>query len=126
MYKELQVSGTGAKIFLINDNEIGYYLEKVDIVLSGAEVILENGSILNRAGTLCLAIAANAASKKFYVFAESYKYLKRIYLTSSDIPQLLKRTKCGNEVAMHDLTHSKYIDLFFTDIGVFTPQIASS
>ncbi len=36
MYKQLQVSGTGAKIVLINDNEIGYYLEKVDIILSGA------------------------------------------------------------------------------------------
>jgi len=26
MYNELSVTGTGAKISLINDNEIGYYL----------------------------------------------------------------------------------------------------
>jgi hypothetical protein len=40
MYNELSVTGAGAKISLINDNEIGYYLEKVDMVLSGAETIL--------------------------------------------------------------------------------------
>lgn len=27
---------------------------------------------------------------------------------------------------MDDLTQSKYIDLLFTDIGIFTPQTASS
>ncbi len=59
--------------------------------------------------------------KKFYVFAESYKYLKRIYLSGSDIPQLIKKTKDGNEITMDDLTPAKYIDLFFTDIGVFSP-----
>jgi translation initiation factor 2B subunit (eIF-2B alpha/beta/delta family) len=36
MYNELSVTGLGSKIFLINDNEIGFYLEKVDIVISGA------------------------------------------------------------------------------------------
>ena len=96
MYSELQVSGLGAKVTLINDNQIGYYLGKVDIVLAGAEVILGNGSVLNRAGTLCVAIAAHEMGKKFYVFAESYKYLKRIYLSGSEIPQLIKKTKDGN------------------------------
>lgn len=47
-------------------------------------------------------------------------------MTCSDIPQLIKKTKDGNKVAMDDLTQSKYIDLLFTDIGVFTPQTASS
>ena len=40
MYNELSVKGTGAQISLINDNEIGYYLDRVDIILSGAETIL--------------------------------------------------------------------------------------
>ena len=126
MYKQLKVKGTGAHVQLINDNEIGCYLEKVDIVLVGAEVILKNGSILNRAGTYCLALAAHQAGKKLYVFAESFKYLKRIYLCSKDIPQLIKRSKNGNEVAMDDLTPAKYISLFFTDIGIFTPEVVSS
>ena len=52
------MAGTGAKINLINDSQISCYIHKVDIVLVGAEVILENGSILNRAGTYSLALAA--------------------------------------------------------------------
>lgn len=63
------------------------------MVLAGAETILENGSVINRSGSLCLAIAAYEKGKKFYVFAESHKYLKRIYFSGSDIPQLIKTTK---------------------------------
>jgi hypothetical protein len=47
--------------------------------------------------------------------------LKRIYLNGSDIPQLLKKTRDGHEIAMDDLLPAKYINLFFTDIGIFTP-----
>lgn len=38
-------------------------------VLVGAEVILDNGAILNRAGTSILALLANQSRKPFYVFA---------------------------------------------------------
>ena len=33
---------------MIFDNEIGNYTNKVDIVVLGAQVVLENGSILSR------------------------------------------------------------------------------
>jgi translation initiation factor 2B subunit (eIF-2B alpha/beta/delta family) len=44
-------------------------MHEVSMVISGAEVILENGSILNRTGTSSLALIAYSNNKPFYVFA---------------------------------------------------------
>lgn len=38
----------GVDCKLIFDNEIGNYVNKVDIVVLGAQVVLENGSVLSR------------------------------------------------------------------------------
>ncbi len=73
-----------------------------------------------------MAIAAHEKGKNFYVFAESYKYLKRIYFSGRDIPQLIKKTKEGHEITMDDLVPAKYISLFFTDLGVFTPDVVAA
>ncbi|OQR75176.1 translation initiation factor eIF-2B subunit alpha-like, partial [Tropilaelaps mercedesae] len=53
--KELKAaseSGTGAvETVLIADSAIGYYMERTDLVLLGAEGIVESGGIINRVGT---------------------------------------------------------------------------
>jgi translation initiation factor eIF-2B subunit alpha len=59
----------------------------------GAEVILDNGAILNRAGTSIVALLAHHSRKPFYVFAESYKFLRKNYLTQKDIPQSFTQDK---------------------------------
>jgi translation initiation factor 2B subunit (eIF-2B alpha/beta/delta family) len=52
--------------------------------------------------------------------------LKRIYFSGSDIPQLIKKTKDGHEVAMDDFVPARYINLFFSDIGIFTPEVGAA
>jgi translation initiation factor 2B subunit (eIF-2B alpha/beta/delta family) len=59
----------GVKCHLINDNEVGFYIHKMTCVLVGAEIILENGAIINRAGTSIIALLAHSAKKPLYVFA---------------------------------------------------------
>ena len=46
---------------------------RVDMVLVGAEGVLESGGIINKLGTHHIAIAAKAQGIPFYVAAESYK-----------------------------------------------------
>lgn len=48
-------------------------LHRVDMVLVGAEGVVESGGIINKMGTYTLAIAANSHNTPFYVAAESYK-----------------------------------------------------
>ena len=45
-YDELTASNVDCK--LIFDNEVGNYINKVDMVVVGAQTVLENGAILSR------------------------------------------------------------------------------
>lgn len=84
MYSELSIAQVNCS--LIADAEAGYYINHVDCVLCGAEVVLNDGSIINRTGTALISLAAQEAKKPFVVFSESYKFLKKIILTQKDIP----------------------------------------
>jgi translation initiation factor eIF-2B subunit alpha len=108
---------------LIGDNEIGYFVPEVTCVLTGAQVILDNGGILSRAGTSVLALLAHSSRKPLYVFAESYKFLRRNYLCQRDIPQHFSedRRGKGRSIAI-DLTPPEHISLFCTDNGLYNPE----
>ena len=61
----------------------------MDCVFVGAEVVLENGGIVNKLGTFTIALCAKQFNKPFYVFAESLKFLKSFPLQQDDIFDLL-------------------------------------
>lgn len=46
---------------------------RVDMVLVGAEGVVENGGVINKLGTFQAALAASCHNIPFYVAAESYK-----------------------------------------------------
>jgi translation initiation factor eIF-2B subunit alpha len=71
---------------LVSDSSIGYVMQHVDMVLVGAQVITQNGGIVNQMGTLQLAIVAKALNKPFYVLAESFKFLLMFPLDQDDLP----------------------------------------
>lgn len=48
----------------------------VDLVLVGAEGVVENGGVINKLGTYQIALAAKCLNKPFYVAAESYKFAR--------------------------------------------------
>ena len=72
---------------MILDAAVGYIIEKVDMVLVGAEGVVESGGIINQVivrfqffarlnhqqmGTYQIAVVAKAANKPFYVVAERF------------------------------------------------------
>ena len=48
----------------------------VDMVLTGAEGVVENGGVINKLGTYQIALCAKALGRPFYVAAESYKFAR--------------------------------------------------
>ncbi len=52
----------------------GYWC-RVNLVLVGAEGVVENGGIINKLGSYHVAIAAKEHGIPFYVAAESYKVM---------------------------------------------------
>ena len=45
----------------------------IDMVLAGAEGVVENGGVINKLGTYQIAVCARAHNKPVYIAAESYK-----------------------------------------------------
>jgi len=62
----------GIPTTIILDAAVGYVIDKVDMVLVGAEGVVENGGLINQIGSYQMAIVAKAANKPFYAVAERY------------------------------------------------------
>ena len=105
---------------LILGVSIGFYLSKIDIVLSGADAVCENGGIVNKMGTFTTAICAKNFKKQFYVLVDSLKYLKIYVLGQNDLSSNLENLNIDEGI--DDFTPSEFISLFFTDKGIFTPS----
>jgi translation initiation factor eIF-2B subunit alpha len=73
---------------IILDSAMGYVMERVDIVLVGAEAVVENGGCVNKMGTYALATCAKAHGKPFYVASESYKFARLFPLNQQDLMQM--------------------------------------
>jgi len=125
MVEWLQSNGINST--LIIDAAVAYIMEKVDIVLVGAEGVAESGGIINKIGTYSVAICAKSMNKPFYVLAESYKFIRLYPLNQSDIPDRLK-WKANRDFENHplvDYTPPSYITLLLTDLGTLTTAAVS-
>jgi len=131
MHKKLIDAGISST--LIIDAAVGYIMEQINVVLLGAEGVVETGGIINKIGTLTLGVCAKANHKPVYVLAESVKFVKEFPLNQRDVPDRFKYPasvlKSGRnleeEHPLVDYTPPSYIDLLFTDLGILTPAAVS-
>ncbi len=72
-------------IEVIADSAVASVMSRVDIVLSGAEAVVESGGIISQIGTYQNALVARALAKPFYVLAESFRFLRDFPLTQDDV-----------------------------------------
>eukprot|EP01136_Pigoraptor_vietnamica_P034162 Opistho-1_new@97823 len=127
----------GIPVTVILDAAVGYVMEKADLVLVGAEGVVESGGIINKIGTYQIAVVAKAANKPVYAVAESFKFVRLFPLNQYDLPT---QSKSDNPFVMEsygplsgvkfmnpsvDYTPPAYISLLFTDLGVLTPSAVS-
>jgi translation initiation factor eIF-2B subunit alpha len=68
-----ELLAAGIPVTLILDSGVGFIMEKVDMLLVGAEGVVESGGIINYIGTFQAALVARSMNKPVYVAAESYK-----------------------------------------------------
>ncbi|KAI8903376.1 hypothetical protein EDD86DRAFT_196007 [Gorgonomyces haynaldii] len=115
---------------LIQDSAVGYIIQKVDMVLVGAEGVVQNGGIVNQIGTYQIAVVAKAANIPFYTLAESYKFVQLFPLNQDDLPFSADmffsneedNGECKISNPLLDYTPPEFITLLFTDVGVLTPS----
>lgn len=147
-----QLKEQGIPCTVILDSAVAYIMGKVDMVLVGAEGVVENGGLINSVGTYQLAICAKHARKPFYAAAESFKFVRMYPLNQYDVPyqspsallfvqnpsagvkskndtnaKVSVVKDCNEEAVMCDsptvdYTPPQFITLLFTDLGVLTPS----
>ncbi|KAF1810363.1 putative translation initiation factor eIF-2B alpha subunit [Eremomyces bilateralis CBS 781.70] len=93
--KRLEAEGTatvaglrkrGVPVATIPSSAVGYAMGEVDMVIVGAEGVVENGGIISRLGTYQMGLLAKSAGKPFYVVAESHKFVRLYPLSQFDLP----------------------------------------
>lgn len=91
----------------ITDAQIGLFVSQADLVLVGADSILADGSVVNKAGTYLMALAADNLDVPFYVCAETFKK------TANTKVAVELEEKPGEELGLPVLPHITPRNIYF-------------
>lgn len=123
VYEALKKLGVPCELIL--DSAVGYNIERINMVLVGAEGIVENGGLINSVGTYQIAMIAKAARIPLYCAAESFKFVRLYPLNQYDLPYVRRHdenVEHKDKFSDIDYTPPQYITLLWTDLGVLTPS----
>lgn len=129
MCQELEAANIPCTLIL--DSAVGYVMEQVDMVMVGAEGVVESGGIINKVGSYTMAMCSKELKKPFYVLTESFKFVRIYPLNQQNLPKEFKysakklQKDLSKEHPMVDYTPPAYITLLFTDLGILTPSAVS-
>lgn len=112
---------------------MAHYLDRIDVVLVGAEAVVGNGGIINELGTLNVAILAEAYRVPLYVLTETIRFTRFFPLSHADIPLEYRHKPAvrngGGDLAVAlpevDYTPPERIAMIITDIGCLPPANVS-
>ena len=132
------LAAAGVPVTMIEHAAVAHGMPRVQMVLCGAEAVVESGGIISKTGTFQMAIVAAACKKPFYVAAESTKFARIFPLSQLDLPE---HESTRSHAAFHgrepppdnlraekpsrDYTPPCYITMLFPDLGVLTPSAVS-
>ncbi|KAI9889625.1 MAG: translation initiation factor eIF-2B subunit alpha [Vezdaea aestivalis] len=93
------IRAEGVPVAVVPEAAVAHVMSTVDIVLVGAEGVVENGGVVSRLGTYQMALVARALNKPVYVLAESHKFVRVFPLGQFDLPveQHVLAYKADNE-----------------------------
>lgn len=106
-----RVAELGMPVQLVLDSTVARVIRSVDIVLFGAEGVVENGGVINTVGTYQMAVVAQSQRVPVYVVAESFKvlsphssprdvdcvcvqFVRHFPLNQDDVPQVTGAVRC--------------------------------
>ncbi len=128
-----RVSQLGIDVSLIVDSAVNYYMDKIDLVLLGAEAITANGALVNKVGSSLIALAAYHKRTRVLVAAGTYKFSFETLLgevikipeapaSALGVPEELIKLGVKVKAPLMDVTPPNYIDAIITEEGVTSPQ----
>lgn len=129
-----QLAEAKVPVTLIVDSAVRHFMEQVDLVLVGADTISAEGDLINKIGTVQLALAAGDAGVPFVVCAETYKFSPES-LTENGGGVIIEE-RAAEEVVpdpsafpgvdivnpVFDRTPAKLIKEIITEVGIIKPS----
>lgn len=126
----------GIRTNYIVDSAARSFINKVDLVIVGADAITVNGAVVNKIGTAPIALAAHEARTNVVVAAETYKFAPLTALgdlipleerpasevLSDEVAATLPHIRVRNPA--FDVTPAGYVDLIITEAGAIPPSMA--
>jgi len=67
----------GLNVEIITDSMTGKYISDIDAVIIGADTVLKNGNVINKSGSLAMAVLCRYYKKPFYVLATKSKIINK-------------------------------------------------
>jgi ribose 1,5-bisphosphate isomerase len=119
------LAGKGMKVTLITDAQADIFLSQCRAVVVGADAVLANGDVLNKAGTALLGWAAQGHYVPFYVLSETLKISPRHWtgdltmLEEKEPGEVLDTSIAGVAVRnfYFDRTPAQLVTKIFTEEG---------
>lgn len=109
------------------DSDMGFLMKKCTKVLVGCDAILPDGSIVNKIGTLPMAIVAKAFGKPFIVAGLTSKLTHKVEIEERDPHEVEDLRKLhGAKLKVinpaFDVTPGDYVDFIITEKGIVKPH----
>lgn len=114
----------GIPVTFITDAQLGHFVAEADLALVGADTVLADGAVVNKAGTYLLALAARDRGVPLLVCCESFKHApfraKEFDLEEMDVREVDapkgKRITARN--VYFDITPARLIDAWVTEKSI--------
>ena len=118
-----ELSKAGLKVTSVVDAAALIYIKKSNVVVFGADAILDNGDVINKIGSGMYAEVAHKYKKPVYVIANSLKFSERVVKIEHRIPEEiwdkgLKNLKIENPA--FGVIKAKYITKIISDLGILS------
>ena len=104
-----RLSAWAVSTTLITDAQAGLFVGRADAVVVGADAVLADGGVVNKAGTYPLALLARDAGVPFYVCCESFKR-RRPGLPAPE-PEEMDAAELGAPELPHVTARNVYFDV---------------
>jgi translation initiation factor eIF-2B subunit delta len=117
-------------VTMITDAQAGIFVAEADAVLTGADRVTTDRTLINKSGTYLIALAAREAGVPFYVACESYKFDPANGSSASPISELPHEEGPRDELNLPELpglharniyfdrTPARFVTAWITDEGI--------
>ncbi len=130
------LASKGIPVALITDAQIGVFVSMANVAVVGADTLMAGGAVINKAGTLLLALAARRAHVPLYVLAGTQKiapapgrhHRMPFIIEEKDPEEVLPEPIEGVAVrnSYFDLTPGRYVTSYVTEDGLLTREEISA